>query len=80
MRDGRVKYSSRSLLNSVLLTSWPRTCGEDASRTSSSAHRPGAAISMAYWGLATVGPPARSGGISPVAARQSPATAMNVSA
>jgi len=33
---------------------------------------------MAYWVLATVGPPARSGGISPVAARQSSAAAMNV--
>jgi len=33
---------------------------------------------MAYCVLATVGPPARSIGTSPVAARQSSATAMNV--
>jgi len=76
---GRAKYSSRSLLNSVSLTSW----GEPAERMR--AERPlrptvRAAVSMAYWVLATVGPAARSGGIAPVAARRSPATAMNVSA
>ncbi len=75
---GRVKYSSRSLLSSVSLTSWPRTCGEDASRTSFWVPRPVAAASMAYWVLATVGWAARSDGISAVAARQSSATAMNV--
>ena len=62
----------------VLIDVPARTCGEDANRTSSWLHRPGAAARIVYCTHATVGARGRSSGSSPVTARQSSATAMNV--